>query len=640
MNNRGFKYKNVFLMLNAPKHDLAPELKRISFTFFIKYLFALHLCSSIYLSAVCRKYNLKKKRQKEEKILKGIPVSEGIALGSICIYRTEIDDIYTYSVEPERISHELERYFSSLNEVAMQFMDKQNHIARDVGAKHAEIYEAYRLILEDPIFQEEIPESIRKHNENAESIIRKKLLVLEKRFESIEDEYLRERIYDIRGVSRRLIYNLMHTDSHCDFSRYSDNILIARELTPVDSIYFQHRALKGIATEYGGKTSHAAILAHSLEIAAVVGVGDLMKSLGGIRRVAIDGYEGKVILNPSKEVEKVFKERIELWERRKKRFENLISVPSPVISGKKIKLLANINDEYEIALAHKYHAEGVGLFRTELQFIAKERFLREEEQFQIYKKILRAFPQHEVIIRLLDLGGDKFLPFSNEYHEMNPFLGWRSIRILLSDTDIFYSQLRALFRASKFGNLKIMIPMVSSLEDILAIKNVMTKVQQELNLKDKHIAIGIMVEVPSAAIEIEKLLKEVDFASIGTNDLIQYTLAVDRNNEKVASYYQPLNGAILHLIRRVTEAGKKLKKEISVCGEMAGEPLYVPLLLALGLRNLSMHPASLPRVKNMLLKTPDKIIEHLSKNYDRFNTVEELSKYLQANLKKIESAEA
>jgi phosphotransferase system enzyme I (PtsI) len=571
-----------------------------------------------------------------EKVLIGIPVSEGIALGNICSYRTEIDDINTYTIEASQISNELDRYFSSLNEVAMQFMAKQNRIARDVGSKHAEIYDAYRLMLEDPIFQEEIPALIQKNKKNAESVIRSKLLSLEKRFESIDDEYLRERIYDIRGVSRRLIYNMLQTDGQCEFDRNADNILIARELTPIDSIYFQHRALKGIATEYGGKTSHAAILAHSLEIAAVVGVGDLMKNIIGKERAAIDGYEGKLILNPSDQTEKLFRERIERWERRKKRFEILINVPSPEILGKKIKLMANINDENEIKQAHKYNAEGVGLFRTELQFIAKERFLTEEEQFEIYKKILKAFPRTDVVIRLLDIGGDKFLPFADEHHEMNPFLGWRSIRILLSDQDIFKAQLRALYRASVFGKLKIMIPMVSSLEDILAVKKVMRELQEELKMTQKHIPVGIMVEVPSAAIEIEKLLREVEFASIGTNDLIQYTLAVDRNNEKVASYYQPLNGAILYLIELVAKAGEKFGKEISVCGEMAGDPIYVPLLIALGIRNLSMHPASIPRVKNMLVKTPSKIIKHLSKNYNRFETVEELTKYLYANLQKIE----
>jgi len=575
-------------------------------------------------------------KKTEETRLKGIVVSEGIAQGNICIYRIELDDIQTYSLGLAQVSSELERYFSSLNEVSMQFMAKQTRISRHIGSKQAEIYDAYRMILEDPVFQEEIPESIRNEKLNAETVIQKKLIIFEKQFEGIKDDYLRERIFDIRGVSRRLIFSLMQKESYCDFGQASDNILVARELTPIDSIHFQHKYLKGIATEYGGKTSHAAILAHSLEIAAVVGVQGLMRKVDGIQMAIIDGFKGEVVLNPSKETQENYKKELRRWEAQKKRFQNAINVPIPTISGKQVTLLANINDEYEIDLAHKYNSEGIGLFRTELQFIAKERLLTEEEQFEIYKKVLSAFPKKSVVIRLLDMGGDKFLPFREEAHELNPFLGWRSIRILLSDKKLFVSQLRALFRASEFGNLKILIPMISSMEDVLAIKKGINKVKKDLGMKDKKIPIGIMVEVPSAAIEIEKLLQEVDFASIGTNDLIQYTLAVDRNNEKVAAYYQPLNGAVLCMIKRVADAGIKLNKEISICGEMAGNPLYVLLLLALGLRNLSMHPGAIPRVKNLLIKTPDRIVDHLAKNYNKFKTIKELSNYLTSNLHKIE----
>jgi phosphotransferase system enzyme I (PtsI) len=411
---------------------------------------------------------------------------------------------------------------------------------------------------------------------------------------------------------------------------------MARELTPVDSIYFQHKHLKGIATEYGGKTSHAAILAHSLEIAAVVGVKGLMRALTKSNKAVIDGFTGEVILNPGASTIDKYKKEIVYWKKQQRQFQNSIDIPVPEISGRRIRLLANINDEYEIDLAHKYHAEGVGLFRTEMQFIARERLLTEDEQFEIFKNVLSSFPDQDVIIRLLDMGGDKFLPFREEAHELNPFLGWRSIRILLSDRSLFVTQLRALYRAATYGKLKIMIPMVSSMEDILAIKRVIKKVKKDLNFSGPKVPLGIMVEIPSAAIEIEKLLAEVDFASIGTNDLIQYTLAVDRNNEKVAAYYQPLNGAVLCMIKRVADAGIKLKKEVSICGEMAGDPIYLPLLLALGLRNLSMHPGAIPRAKNLIINTPDRIIEHLSKNYDRFKTIKELSVYLASNLKQIE----
>ena len=362
-----------------------------------------------------------------------------------------------------------------------------------------------------------------------------------------------------------------------------------------------------------------------------------MKNVGSVKKAIIDGFDGNIILNPSEKTEKQYHKRSKIWERQRKRYRRTIDVPSPQIFGKKVKLMSNINDETEINLAQRYHAEGVGLFRTELAFIAKERFLTEDEQYVIYRKVLEGFPDQSVIIRLLDMGGDKFLPFSDDAHELNPFLGWRSIRILLSNQELFQTQLRALFRAASNGHLKIMIPMISSLEEILTIKKVMNDVKKKLKMTDQKIPIGIMVEIPSAALEIEKLLKEVDFASIGTNDLIQYTLAVDRNNEKVAAYYQPLNGAVLGLIKHVIDSGEKLKKEISVCGEMAGDPLYAPLLVALGIRNLSMHPAALPRVKNILLKTPDKVFDHLKKNYNRFDTVMELSTYLTSNLKNIES---
>jgi phosphotransferase system enzyme I (PtsI) len=581
--------------------------------------------------------NLKHNKSHKEIILEGISVSEGLAVGNICIYRTELDDISIYQIEITQVPQELDRYFSALNEVNIQFLAKQDRIARDVGIKHAEIYDAYKLILADPFFQEEIPETIKKNRENAESVIRKKLIFLEKHFESIDDEYLRERIFDIRGVSRRLIYSLMQRDSSCDFDKEQDNILIARELTPVDAIHFQHRTLKGIATEYGGKTSHAAILAHSLEIAAVVGIANLFKQLSNVEIAAIDGYAGKIILNPSEKTQAEFQRRIVKWEARRKNYQRLMDIPIPYVAGKKIHLMANINDESEIKIAKKYRAEGVGLYRTEMPFLAKERFLTEDEQFVLYKLILTAFPKNPVTIRLLDMGGDKFLPFENIMHEINPFLGWRSIRILLSEPAILRKQLRALYRASSYGNLRIIIPMVSNIEEIFAVKEMVVQVQNELGMQDKKIPLGIMIEVPSIAIEADKYLKEVDFASLGTNDLVQYTLAVDRNNEKVAALYQPLHSAVLALIAKSVKAGEKLNKEVSICGEMAGDPRYVPLLVAIGIRNFSMHPASLPRVKNVLLRTSEKVFTHLSDNYHKFKTTSELTAYLDSAFSKVEA---
>jgi len=571
----------------------------------------------------------------KEIILKGISVSEGIAFGRVSYYRSEFDSTFSYNINPEQISGELEKYYTALNEVSIQFMDKQNRIARDFGHEQAMIYDTYRMILEDPFFQEEIPKAIKKELVNAEYIIIDRQRVYEKKFAEIEDEYLRERIYDIRGVSRRLIQQLNQIDIHFEFFENQDTILIARELTPIDTVSFQHNLLKGIVTEFGGKTSHAAILAHSLEIAAIVGVTDLIRNVRHNSIAIVDGYEGIIIANPSYNTIRKYKKLMQATERDRRMLQKIIPMPIPDIAGNQIKLMATINDENEIELANKYHADGVGLFRTELPFITKGQFLNENEQYVIYKNVLTGFPDQEVIIRLLDMGGDKFLPLAKDHEDPNPFLGWRSIRILLSEKDVLRTQIRALFRAAKFGRLKIMIPMVSSLEDVLAIKKIINEVASDFDSSVKNVPIGIMVEIPSAAIEIEKILKHADFASIGTNDLVQYTLAVDRNNEKVANYYQPLNGAVLNLITHVAETGKKLNKQISICGEIAGESLYVPLLIALGITNLSVHPASLPKVKNILLHLDDAILDSIKKAYKKYDSTTKLQLFLKSIKKEV-----
>ncbi len=570
-----------------------------------------------------------------EIILKGIPVSEGITYGKISLYRSELEAGNTYSINPEQVSDELEKYFSALHEVSLQFMEKQNRIARDLGTEQAEIYDAYRLILEDPFFQQEIPAALKKELTNSESVILDKLRQFEQKFAEITDEYLKERIYDIRGVSRRIIQQLSQVDTHFEIFENQNTILIAKEITPVDTVYFQHKFLKGIVTEFGGKTSHAAILAHSLEIAALVGVENLTRYVKKNSWAIIDSYRGILVVNPSDKTKNTYQKKLGDLEKRKKRLKKIIPKPLPIITDTQIKLMATINDENEIELANKYLADGVGLYRTELQFISKGRFLNEDEQYQLYKKLLSSFSEQEVIIRLLDMGGDKFLPLAKEHEDPNPFLGWRSIRILLSEKDILRTQLRALFRSSKFGKLKIMIPMVSSLEDVLSIKSVMTEVAKDFDDSVKNIPVGIMVEIPSVAIEIDKILPQVDFASIGTNDLVQYLLAVDRNNEKVADYYQPLNSAVLKLIEKVAASGKKLNKQISICGEIAGETLYTPLLLALGIYNLSVHPALLPKIKNVLLNLSDDIINQVRTSYGNFELSGDLSEYLKSIQKTI-----
>ena len=569
----------------------------------------------------------------------GVPVSEGIGIGQVRVYYSHLDELPEYTLETYTVPNELERYFSAINEVGLIFLHLQRRIARDLGVKQGEIYESYHLILEDPLFQEEIPEAIRNELRNAESIIRKKLLAFEKQFLEVKNEYLRERVFDIRGVGRRLIFHLLRKDGQSESEGIVPNLIFAQELTPADSIHFHHHSLRGIVTEYGGKTSHAAILARSLEVPAIVGVKNILKKIREGDTAIVDGLSGKIIIRPDDDVLKEYKSRQQQYITKRDRLLTLITRPIRLLAGKRIKLYANLNDLSEIGLAKKYGAEGVGLYRTELEFIARESFLSEEEQLAIYRKLIAEFPEKEVTIRVLDIGGDKFLPFSDGHPEANPFLGWRSIRILLKETDVFKTQLRAVLRAAVNGRVKLLIPMISSKEEVLAAKEIIQSVKDEMREENipfnENVPLGIMIEIPSAAILIDSLIQEVDYVSIGTNDLIQYTLAVDRNNERVSEFYQPLNPAVLQLIAKVASAGKKHGKEVTLCGEIAGEAVYTQLLLSLGIENFSVAPAALLIIKNILLQTTEGDIEEIMARLERFPAPQELFQFLSKKVEKI-----
>ena len=568
----------------------------------------------------------------------GLSVSEGIGIGTVGVYYSHLDELPDYTLEAYSVPSELERYFSAINEVGLIFLHLQRRIARDLGVKQGEIYESYHLILEDPLFQEEIPEAIRSEMRNAESIIRRKLSAFEKQFLEVKNEYLRERIFDIRGVGRRIIFHLLRKDGQVISESSKANLIFAQELTPADSIHFHHHSLRGIVTEYGGKTSHAAILARSLEVPAVVGVKNILKKVTAGDTAIIDGISGKIILRPDENVLKEYRSLQQQYITQKNKLRSIVASPIENLPGRKVKLYANLNDITEIGLAKKYGAEGVGLYRTELEFIARESFLSEEDQVSIYNKLLEEFTDKEVTIRVLDIGGDKFLPFADGHPEANPFLGWRSIRILLNEPEVFKTQLRAIFRASVNGKAKLLIPMISSKEEVLATKAIIRSVKEELRKEkipfDENIPLGIMIEIPSAAILIDTLMQDVDFVSIGTNDLIQYTLAVDRNNEKVNEFYQPLNPAVLELIKNVALAGKKHHKPVTLCGEIAGEPLYTQLLLSLGIENFSMAPSALLIIKNILLQTTEKDIKEISERLKQPYSPQELSQFLAKKIRK------
>lgn len=556
-----------------------------------------------------------------EGLLRGVPVSEGVGIGQAWLFQSPWDEIPSLDVPSDKVQHEIEKYNKALQDVENQLKDCRDRVLSEIGDDEAKIFEAHLSMLEDPFFKEEIPQSIIDHRKNVESVLKKDLDRLRHFFSKMENEYFRNRIDDIQDVATRVLRVLQQSEEFkMEFEE--PTIIIAHNLTPSDTARIDQNSVVGFATELGGQTSHVSILARSMGLPAVVGVEQLMKQAKNGQIVVVDGNTGILYLNPPERVLKGYRKRQRQFKIYLEKLAEEAKLPSETACGEPVKLYANVSMTPDVSIAARYQAEGIGLFRTELPFLISGKLLSENEQFRIYRAVVETFKGKTVTIRTLDLGGDKFLPFQDVASEKNPFLGWRSIRIFLQEKDLFKQQLRAILRASYFGKVKILFPMISSKEEIDEIMEIVDICKNELNNEgeafDDHIQCGIMIEVPSAAICADQLIQDCDFFSIGTNDLIQYTLAVDRNNEKVSRFYQPLNPAILRLIQGVIQAANDAKKEVSLCGEMAGNPLYTGLLLGLGLRIFSMSPLVIPevkeRVRTVLIKECNELAVRLLKS--------------------------
>ncbi len=540
-------------------------------------------------------------QQRIERRFHGVGVSPGIARGTVFVLRPEDEEPPKRAIEEWEVPGEVTRLEAALLQTREQIVEMQNRIAGAIGAKDASIFDAHLLVVEDRTLIDEVLRTLDRDRFNVEFIFQEVANRYAKTLSEIDDPYLRERALDINDVCRRVVRNLMGKDAKTAAQIDVPHILVAHNLTPSDTAQLNRKLVLGFATDVGSRTSHTAIMARSLNIPAVVALHNVSDSLLSGDQVLLDGYSGLLIVNPSDQT---------LWEygelevkktEVEDKLESLRETISTTLDGRHITLSANIELPSDVELVKQSGAEGIGLYRTEFFYINKNELPNEEEQYQNYLAVAREMGSQSVIIRTLDLGGDKFMSALQLPSELNPFLGWRAIRFCLERVDVFKTQLRAILRASALGNIRMMFPMISGVDEVRRANAVLEECRQELREKgvpfNEHMEVGAMIEVPSAALVADLLAQEVDFFSIGTNDLIQYTIAVDRVNERIAHLYEPTHPAIIRLIKMIVNAAHAHNLWVGVCGEMAGEISLTPLLVGLGVDELSTGSALVPRVK-------------------------------------------
>lgn len=534
---------------------------------------------------------------------KGIPASKGYAIGH-AVVKDHIEVIITERLI-EDIQAEKERFYKAIEVSKTQIMDIIVKTAKELGEDKAEVFQSHIMILEDPELVSAVEDIIQSSKVNCEKALEDVIQGYLAIFESMDDEYMRERAADIKDISGRLQGNLAGGKPSAVESLKVDTIIVAHDLTPSDTAQLDRSKVIAFLTDIGGKTSHSAIMARTLEIPAIVGLKDITVSVKDGDLLIVDGTQGIVIINPSSEEIKEYKEIKEKFEKDREALKTLKDVKTITKEGKFIEIAGNIGSPEDVNKVIENGGDGVGLFRTEFLYMDRDNMPSEEEQYTSYKYVLEKMKDKPVVIRTLDIGGDKKLSYLEMPEEMNPFLGYRAIRLCLDRKDIFKPQLRALLRASVYGNLKIMFPMISSLSEIEEAKSILSECRDELTREGfavkSGIEVGIMIEIPAAAVMAEELAKHVDFLSIGTNDLIQYTLAADRMNEKVSYLYDPGHPAVLRLIKMTIDGAHKAGKWCGMCGEMAGDETYIKVLLEYGLDEFSMSASAILNAKKTIL---------------------------------------
>jgi len=569
-------------------------------------------------------------------MITGIPASPGIVFGKALVLKEEKIVLDTQKISEDQVEAEVARFYAGREAAVEQLNSIHQRALKSLGEEKAAIFEGHLMILEDEELEEEIIDYLRSNKVNASVAASKIIDQQVEMLSEIDDEYLKERAGDIRDIGNRLIKNIlgMHIVDLGDITE--ESILVAYDLTPSETAQLNLEKVLGFITDIGGRTSHTSIMARSLELPAIVGTNDVTARVNTGDYLILDAVNNRVYVNPTQaEVDELKTLEAKLAEE-KAELAKLKDLPAVTLDGHKVDVVANIGTIRDCEGAHRNGAEGVGLYRTEFLFMDRDQLPSEEEQFIAYKEVVEAMEGRLVVLRTMDIGGDKELPYLNLPKEMNPFLGWRAVRIALDRREILHAQLRAVLRASAFGKLAVMFPMIISVEEIRELKSVLETLKAELRAEgkafDENIQVGVMVETPSAAVNAKFLAKEVDFFSIGTNDLTQYTLAVDRGNELISHLYNPMSPSVLGLIKQVIDASHAEGKWTGMCGELAGDERATLLLLGMGLDEFSMSAISVPRIKKLIRHVNYQEVKALADEALQKPTAAEIEQLIQAFL--------
>jgi phosphoenolpyruvate-protein phosphotransferase (PTS system enzyme I) len=535
--------------------------------------------------------------------LTGIAASSGVAIAKAFVHVEPNFEIELKEVADTK--EEVDRFDSALAKSREELAVIKDKTEAELGADKAEIFAAHLLVLSDPELVDAVKGKINEEKQNAEYALNEIANMFISMFENMDNEYMKERASDIRDVSKRVLGHLLGIEAQSLATISEETIVIAEDLTPSDTAQLNPVFIKGFATDIGGRTSHSAIMSRSLEIPAVVGAKEVTAKIETGMMIIVDGIDGDVIIDPSSDELATYEKKKADFQKQKEEWAKLVNETSTTKDGHHVELAANIGTPKDLEGVINNGAEGIGLYRTEFLYMGRDALPTEDEQFEAYKEVVERMEGKPVVIRTLDIGGDKELPYLDLPKEMNPFLGYRAIRLCLEKDDMFRTQLRALLRASSYGQLKIMFPMIATLEELRQAKALLAEEKEKLVAEGVEVSndmeVGIMVEIPSTAVAADRFAKEVDFFSIGTNDLIQYTMAADRMNERVSYLYQPYHPAILRLVNMVIKAAHKEGKWAGMCGEMAGDEIAIPLLLGLGLDEFSMSATSILPARSQLL---------------------------------------